>query len=72
LTNQQFIQKDLKYVAHNYSPLPVTIAKGKGVFLYDVENKKYLDFHSGYSSTNQGHSHPKILKAFISQAKNLT
>lgn len=72
LTNQQFIQKDLKYVAHNYSPLPVTITKGKGMFLYDVEGNRYFDLHSGYSSTNQGHSHPKILKALIEQSKKLT
>jgi ornithine--oxo-acid transaminase len=52
LTNQTFIEKDLKYVAHNYKPLPVTLKRGKGIFLYDVEDNKYFDFHSGYSSTN--------------------
>ena len=62
----------MKYVAHNYKPLPITITKGQGCFLYDVEGKKYIDFHSGYSSTNQGHAHPKILKAFIDQSKRLT
>ena len=66
------MDKEQKYVAHNYKPLPVTLTRGKGLFLYDVEGKKYYDFHSGYSSTNQGHSHPKILKAFLDQAKKLT
>jgi ornithine--oxo-acid transaminase len=61
-----------KYGAHNYHPLPVVLEKGKGVFLYDVEGKKYFDFLSGYSSLNQGHCHPKIVAAFIEQASKLT
>ena len=72
LTNKFFIDKELQYVAHNYKALPVTITRGKGLFLFDVEGKRYYDFHSGYSSTNQGHSHPRILKEFIAQSKKLT
>jgi ornithine--oxo-acid transaminase len=58
--------------AHNYHPLPVVLAKGKGVFVWDVDGKKYYDFLSAYSAVNQGHCHPKIIKAFTEQAKKLT
>jgi ornithine--oxo-acid transaminase len=61
-----------KYGAHNYHPLEVVIAKGKGVWVWDVEGKKYLDFLSAYSAVNQGHCHPKIIEALIEQAKTLT
>ena len=64
-TNQQYIDLDNKYVAHNYSPLPVTIRSAKGLFVTDVEGNKYYDFLNGYSSNNQGHCHPKIVKALI-------
>jgi ornithine--oxo-acid transaminase len=59
-------------MCHNYSSLPVVIAKGKGMDVWDVEGKHYLDFHSGYSAVNQGHVHPKILEKFIEQASTLT
>ncbi len=58
--------------AHNYHPLPVVLEKGDGVYVYDVEGKKYFDFLSGYSAVNQGHCHPKIVDAFIKQASKLT
>jgi len=61
-----------KYGAHNYHPLPVVLEKGDGVFLYDVDGKRYYDFLSGYSAVNQGHCHPKIINAMIEQSKKLT
>jgi ornithine--oxo-acid transaminase len=61
-----------KYSAHNYHPLPVVLTKGEGVFVWDVEGKKYFDFLSGYSAINQGHCHPKIVAALIEQAQKLT
>ncbi len=60
------------YGAHNYHPLPVVLAKGEGVFLWDVEGKRYYDFLSAYSAVNQGHCHPKIINALIEQAQTLT
>lgn len=69
LTNQAFIDKDNQFICHNYKPLPVTLTKGKGLYVWDVEGKKYIDFLCGYSSNNQGHCHPKILKTFMDQAK---
>ena len=60
-----------KYGAHNYHPLPVVLAKGQSVFMWDVEGKKYYDFLSAYSAVNQGHCHPKIVKALIEQAQTL-
>lgn len=57
------IERDAKFVAHNYKSLPVAINKGKGVYAFDVEGRKYLDFLCGFSSVNQGHCHPKIIKA---------
>lgn len=71
-TNKEFIDLDNKYVAHNYKPLPVVVSKGEGIYIWDVEGNKYYDFHCGYSSNNQGHCHPKILKALIDQAQRLT
>ncbi|HMZ46408.1 MAG TPA: ornithine--oxo-acid transaminase [Chitinophagaceae bacterium] len=67
-----FIELEEKYGAHNYHPLPVVLEKGEGIFLYDVEGKKYFDFLSGYSAVNQGHCHPKIIAALIEQSKKLT
>ncbi len=61
-----------KYGAHNYHPLPVVLTKGKGVYVWDVDGKKYFDFLSGYSAVNQGHCHPQIIDALIQQAQQLT
>jgi ornithine--oxo-acid transaminase len=66
------IELENKYGAHNYHPLPVVLNKGKGVFVWDVEGKKYYDFLSAYSAVNQGHCHPKIINALKNQAENLT
>ena len=71
LTSQDFIAKEDKFGAHNYHPLPVVLAKGEGVYVWDVEGKKYFDFLSAYSAVNQGHCHPKITKALIDQASVL-
>jgi len=67
-----FIDLENRYGAHNYNPMPVVIQKGKGVFVWDVEGKKYYDFLSAYSAVNQGHCHPKIMQALIEQAQTLT
>ncbi len=72
MTAQGFIELEEKYGAHNYHPLPVVLKKGKGVFVWDVEGKKYFDFLSAYSAINQGHCHPKIINAMIRQAMTLT
>ena len=72
LTSQQAIDLEDKYGAHNYHPLPVVLSKGEGVYVWDVEGKKYYDFLSAYSAVNQGHCHPKIVDAMVSQAKQLT
>lgn len=68
----KFIQKELKCGAMNYKSLPVCLNRGKGIFLYDVKGKEYFDFLSCYSAVNQGHCHPQIINALISQSKNLT
>ena len=60
------------YVAPNYNPLDVVITRGKGLWVWDVEGNKYLDFLSGYSAVNQGHCHPRIVKALTDQAKKIT
>lgn len=70
-TSQQAIDLEDKYGAHNYHPLPVVLAKGKGVFMWDVEGNRYYDFLSAYSAVNQGHCHPKIVNALIDQAQTL-
>ena len=67
-----FFQLEEQYGAHNYHPLPVVLSKGRGVYVWDTEGKQYFDFLSGYSAVNQGHCHPKILKALIEQAQRLT
>jgi ornithine--oxo-acid transaminase len=69
---QYYLELEEKYSAHNYHPLPVVLARGEGVFVWDVEDKRYYDFLSGYSALNHGHSHPKIVQAFIEQAQTLT
>lgn len=71
-TAQSFFKLEEKYGAHNYHPLPVVLERGKGVFLWDVDGKKYYDFLSGYSAVNQGHCHPKIVAALMEQAQKLT
>ena len=70
--NSYHIELEAKYGAHNYKPLPVVLKKGLGVFLWDVEGKKYYDFLSAYSAVNQGHCHPKIISALHDQSSNLT
>src|SRR5450432_3622668 len=67
-----FIDLENTYGAHNYHPMPVVLHEGKGVFVWDVEGKKYYDFLSAYSAINQGHSHPKIIQTLIEQAQRLT
>ncbi len=71
-TSREAILLEDKYGAHNYHPLPVVLSKGEGVFLWDVEGKRYYDFLSAYSAVNQGHCHPRIINALIEQAKELT
>ncbi|WP_338407780.1 ornithine--oxo-acid transaminase [uncultured Flavobacterium sp.] len=66
------IEKENKYGAHNYHPLPVVLERGEGVFVWDIDEKKYFDFLSAYSAVNQGHCHPKIVNAMIKQAQTLT
>lgn len=76
LTNETksnaFIAKESKYGAHNYHPLPVVLSRGKGVFVWDVEDRRYYDFLSAYSAVNQGHCHPRIINALTQQAEKLT
>jgi ornithine--oxo-acid transaminase len=67
-----YLQLEEKYGAHNYHPLPVVLEKGEGVFLWDVDGKRYYDFLSGYSAVNQGHCHPAIIAALTAQAQKLT
>ncbi|MFV5689463.1 ornithine--oxo-acid transaminase [Flavobacterium sp. ZT3R25] len=70
--SEAFIEKENKYGAHNYHPLPVVLEKGEGVYVWDVDGKKYYDFLSAYSAVNQGHCHPKIVAAMVKQAQTLT
>jgi ornithine--oxo-acid transaminase len=70
--SKTFIHLENKHGAHNYHPLPVVLARGKGVYVWDVEGKKYFDFLSAYSAVNQGHCHPKIIEALVEQAQTLT
>lgn len=69
---EDYIIREGKFGAHNYHPLPVVLEKGEGVFVWDVEGKRYFDFLSGYSALSQGHCHPKIIKALTEQAQKLT
>ena len=71
-SSEEAIALESKFGAKNYHPLPVVLSRGEGVFLYDVEGKKYYDFLSAYSAVNQGHCHPKILKALNQQGAKLT
>lgn len=70
--SQRYLDLEEKYGAHNYHPLPVVLERGEGVFVWDVDGKRYFDFLSGYSAVNQGHCHPRIIKALIDQAPKLT
>ncbi len=70
--SEELIALEEKHGAHNYHPLPVVLAKGEGVFVWDVEGRKYFDFLSAYSAVNQGHCHPKIIEALKAQADTLT
>lgn len=72
MRSQDYINREDKYGAHNYHPLPVVLEKGEGPFVWDVEGKKYYDFLSAYSAVNQGHCHPKIIGAMMEQASKLT
>jgi ornithine--oxo-acid transaminase len=72
MTSQEIIALEDKYGAHNYHPLPVVLSKGEGVYVWDVDGKKYFDFLSAYSAVNQGHCHPKIIEALTKQASTLT
>ncbi|UOB18203.1 ornithine--oxo-acid transaminase [Abyssalbus ytuae] len=72
LTSKDAIALEDKFGAHNYHPLPVVLSKGKGVYVWDVEGKRYYDFLSAYSAVNQGHCHPKIINALTVQAQKLT
>jgi ornithine--oxo-acid transaminase len=72
MNTQDYIAKEDKFGAHNYHPLPVVLDKGQGVFVWDVEGRRYFDFLSAYSAVNQGHCHPKIVSAMKEQAEKLT
>jgi len=72
MTSKDYIEREDRFGAHNYHPLPVVLDRGEGVFVWDVEGKKYFDFLSAYSAVNQGHCHPKIIGAMTEQAKKLT
>jgi ornithine--oxo-acid transaminase len=71
-SSQSAIDLENQYGVHNYHPLPVVLSKGKGIFVWDVEGKKYYDFLAAYSAVNQGHCHPRIIAAMIEQAQTLT
>ena len=68
---KSYIAMEDRYGAHNYHPLPVVLKKGKGIYVWDVEGKKYFDFLSAYSAVNQGHCHPRIVKALKDQTNKL-
>ncbi len=72
MTAQEYMDRESKYGAHNYHPLPVVLDKGEGVYVWDTDGNKYFDFLSAYSAVNQGHCHPKIVGAMVDQAKKLT
>ncbi|MBP7076484.1 MAG: ornithine--oxo-acid transaminase [Bacteroidales bacterium] len=72
MTPQEYMDRESKYGAHNYHPLPVVLERGEGPFVWDVEGKKYFDFLSAYSAVNQGHCHPKIVDALCDQARKMT
>jgi len=69
---QYYLELEEQYGAHNYHPVPVVLSRGQGVFVWDVDDKRYYDFLSGYSAVNQGHCHPRIVQSFIEQSQKLT
>lgn len=71
LNAQEYMDREARYGAHNYHPLPVVLERGEGVFVWDVEGRRYYDFLAAYSAVNQGHCHPKIVKALTDQAQKL-
>ena len=71
MNEQEYMDREAKYGAHNYHPLPVVLEKGEGIYVWDVNGKRYFDFLSAYSAVNQGHCHPKIVEAMTEQAKKL-
>jgi ornithine--oxo-acid transaminase len=71
LTAKDFMDRESRFGAHNYHPIPVVLERGEGIYVWDVEGKKYFDFLSAYSAVNQGHCHPKIVKALTDQAQKL-
>ena len=72
MDTKDFVVVEDLYGAHNYHPLDIVITKGKGIWVWDVEGDKYLDFLSAYSAVNHGHCHPRIIKALEAQARKLT
>lgn len=72
MTAKDYMEKESNFGAHNYHPLPVVLERGEGVYVWDTDGKKYFDFLSAYSAVNQGHCHPKIVKALVDQAQKLT
>ena len=70
--SQAFLDKEERFGAHNYHPLPVVLERGQGVYVWDVDHKRYYDFLSGYSAVNQGHCHPRIIQSLVDQAQKLT
>src|SRR6185437_12779439 len=69
---QYYLEREERYGAHNYHPLPVVLTRGKGIYVYDVDGRRYFDFLSGYSALNQGHCHPRLVAALVEQAGRLT
>src|SRR4030043_693726 len=72
MTGLDYMKLEEQYGAHNYHPLPVVLEKGQGVFMWDVEGKRFFDFLSAYSAVNQGHCHPKIVSVLVEQSQKLT
>lgn len=71
LSSKELIERDSKYGGRHFKPLPVVLARGEGVYLWDVEGKRYLDFLAGFATVNQGHSHPRLVKVMREQAGKL-
>jgi ornithine--oxo-acid transaminase len=72
MSTRDYIEREEKYGAHNYHPLPVVLERGEGVYVWDVEGRKYFDFLAAYSAVNQGHCHPKIVKALPARQQACT
>lgn len=68
---KDYMDREARYGAHNYHPLPVVLERGEGIFVWDTDGKRYYDFLSAYSAVNQGHCHPKIVGAMTEQARKL-